>query len=132
MDRRVVIAIDGTAASGKSTNARIVAEALGFLHVDTGAMYRTLAWHCIHHKINVKSASSVARSCTHWNPKLEVVGNQVLLTLKDLTDDQALRTPEVSEGSSLVAVVPAVRKWMRRKQQECAQFGSLADIRLCT
>jgi cytidylate kinase len=125
MDRRVVIAIDGTAASGKSTNARIVAEALGFLHVDTGAMYRTLAWHCIHRKINVKNASSVARSCTHWKPKLEVVGNQVRLIVRDLIDDQALRTPEVSACSSLVAVVPAVRRWMRRKQQECAQFGSL-------
>ena len=43
----IVIAIDGTSASGKSTNAKLVAKALGYVYVDTGAMYRTLAWHCL-------------------------------------------------------------------------------------
>ena len=45
----IVIAIDGTSASGKSTNAKLVAQALSFVHVDTGAMYRTLAWYCLQH-----------------------------------------------------------------------------------
>ena len=45
--RPIVIAIDGTSASGKSTNAKLVAKALNFVHVDTGAMYRTLAWYCL-------------------------------------------------------------------------------------
>ncbi len=44
MKEPIVVAIDGTSASGKSTNARLVAKALSFVHVDTGAMYRTLAW----------------------------------------------------------------------------------------
>ena len=43
----IVIAIDGTSASGKSTNAKLVARALGYVYVDTGAMYRTLAWYCL-------------------------------------------------------------------------------------
>ena len=43
----VVIAIDGTSASGKSTNSKLVAKALNYVHVDTGAMYRTLAWYCL-------------------------------------------------------------------------------------
>ena len=43
----IVIAIDGTSASGKSTNAKLIAKNLGYTYVDTGAMYRTLAWHCL-------------------------------------------------------------------------------------
>ena len=127
MDRRVVIAIDGTAASGKSTNARIVAEALWLppcghrRHIT-----QTLAWHCIHRKINVKNASV---RCPLLHPLEAQTGGwfatKVRLIVRDLIDDQALRTPEVSACSSLVAVVPAVRRWMRRKQQECAQLGSL-------
>ncbi len=49
----IVIAIDGTSASGKSTNARLVARALNFIYVDTGAMYRALAWYCLQHGIDV-------------------------------------------------------------------------------
>ena len=52
----VVIAIDGTSASGKSTNARKVAEALGYVYVDTGAMYRTLAWYCLKRRADPQDA----------------------------------------------------------------------------
>ena len=63
MDRRVVIAIDGTAASGKSTNARIVAEALGFLHVDTGAMYRTGEWYILRSKASLLRSFFQIQTC---------------------------------------------------------------------
>ena len=56
----IVIAIDGTSASGKSTNAKLVAKALGYVYVDTGAMYRTLAWYCLKNKIDVHDAKAVA------------------------------------------------------------------------
>ena len=62
----IVIAIDGTSASGKSTNSKLVAKALGFLHVDTGAMYRTLAWYCLKQKIDVLNARAVAAACRRW------------------------------------------------------------------
>src|SRR5690349_9094751 len=52
----IVIAIDGTSASGKSTNAKLVAKALAYVYVDTGAMYRTLAWHCLKLNIDVHDA----------------------------------------------------------------------------
>ena len=57
----IVIAIDGTSASGKSTNSKLVAKALDFVHVDTGAMYRTLAWYCLKHRIEVQEAKAVGR-----------------------------------------------------------------------
>ena len=66
MKHPIVIAIDGTSASGKSTNAKLVAKALGYVYVDTGAMYRTLAWHCLKNKIDPHNARAVAAACREW------------------------------------------------------------------
>ncbi len=63
MKHPIVIAIDGTSASGKSTNAKLVAQALGFVYVDTGAMYRTLGWYCLTKRVAVHSARAVAPAC---------------------------------------------------------------------
>ena len=57
----IVIAIDGTSASGKSTNAKLVARALGYIYVDTGAMYRTFAWYCLQNKIDVHENKNVGK-----------------------------------------------------------------------
>src|SRR3989442_2393913 len=73
MKAPIVIAIDGTSASGKSTNAKLVAQALGYLYVDTGAMYRTLAWHCLQKKIDVHDAKAIAALCRKWKTTLECV-----------------------------------------------------------
>ena len=73
MKHPIVIAIDGTSASGKSTNAKLVAKALGYVYVDTGAMYRTLAWHCLN-RIDVHDAKAVAAACRKWKTKLDCVG----------------------------------------------------------
>ena len=59
----IVIAIDGTSASGKSTNAKLVAKALGYVYVDTGAMYRTLAWYCLQKSVDIHDAKAVAAAC---------------------------------------------------------------------
>ncbi len=66
----IVIAIDGTSASGKSTNAKLVARALGYVYVDTGAMYRTLAWHCLQKNVDVHDAKAVANACRRWKTDL--------------------------------------------------------------
>ena len=73
MKTATVIAIDGTSASGKSTNAKLVAKELGYVYVDTGAMYRTLAWYCLKHGIDVQDAKAVAAVCRKWKTKLECV-----------------------------------------------------------
>src|SRR6476659_7409273 len=81
MKQPVVIAIDGTSASGKSTNAKLVAKALGYVYVDTGAMYRTLAWYCLQQHIDVDDAKAVATACRKWNAKLECVDDKVRLSV---------------------------------------------------
>jgi cytidylate kinase len=125
----IVIAIDGTSASGKSTNAKLVAKALGYVYVDTGAMYRTLAWHCLKNKIDPHDAKAVAVACRKWKTKLECVEKNHLRAVHLLVDDyfpeREMRTAETSAAVSHVAAVPKVREWMKKTQRDCIQFGNL-------
>lgn len=121
----IVIALDGTSASGKSTNAKRVAQALNFVYVDTGAMYRTLAWFCLSHHIDVNDEKAVARACARWKPALQCVDNHVNLTLDGYYPAAEIRTAEVSAAVPHVAAVPKVRAWMKKTQRECVRFGNL-------
>jgi len=125
MIQPVVIAIDGTSASGKSTNAKRVAKALGFIHVDTGAMYRTLAWHCLQKQVDAHDAKAVVALCRKWNTKLECVDGHVHLLVDGYFPEKEIRTAETSAAVPHIAAVPRVREWMKRKQRECIQFGNL-------
>jgi cytidylate kinase len=123
--RPIVIALDGTSASGKSTNAKLVAKALGFVYVDTGAMYRTLAWYCLQHKTDINNERAVAAACRKWKTTLECVEGHVHLKVDDYFPAKEIRTEAVSAAVSHVAAVPKVREWMKKKQRECIQFGNL-------
>src|SRR5215468_11131195 len=112
----VVIAIDGTSASGKSTNAKRVAKALGYVYVDTGAMYRTLAWYCLQHKIDVDDLKAVGSACRKWNAKLECIDNKVMLTVDGYYPEKEIRTEQTSAAVAHVAAVPRVREWMKNIQ----------------
>ena len=99
--RPVVVAIDGTSASGKSTNAKLVAKALGYVYVDTGAMYRTLAWYCLKHKIDVQDAKAVAAACRKWKTSLDCVEKHVHLLVDGYYPAKEIRTAseEISGGN---------------------------------
>ena len=125
MKNPIVIAIDGTSASGKSTNAKLVAKALDYVYVDTGAMYRTLAWYCLKNGIDFHDGKKVAAACRKWNTKLESVDQRVRLTVDGYYPEKEIRMAEVSVAVSMVATVPQVRDWMKKKQRECVQFGNL-------
>ena len=120
-----VIAIDGTSASGKSTNAKLVAEALGYVYVDTGAMYRTLAWHCLQKGVDVHDAKTVTGLLRRWKTRLECVDARVRLLVDEFYPEKEIRTAEVSSAAPHVAAIPKVREWMVKRQRECAQFGNL-------
>jgi cytidylate kinase len=123
--RPIVIAIDGTSASGKSTNSKLVAKALGFFHVDTGAMYRALAWYCLKHKVDVHDPKAVANACRRWKTKLEAVDGHVRLQVDGHYPGHEIRGSEVSAAVSHVAAIPKVRDWMKKTQRECIEFGNL-------
>jgi cytidylate kinase len=121
----IVIAIDGTSASGKSTNAKLVAKALGFVYVDTGAMYRTLAWYCLKQRIDVQDEKAVGAVCRKWKTSLECVDGHVRLLVDGYFPEKEIRTAETSAAVPHVAAVPKVRDWMKKTQRECIRFGNL-------
>ncbi len=125
MNQPIVIAIDGTSASGKSTNAKRVAKSLGFAYVDTGAMYRTLAWHCLQKKVDIDDPKAVSALCRKWKTTLECVDSKVHLLVDGYFPDKEIRTAEVTSATSHIAAFPKVREWMKLKQRECIQFGNL-------
>lgn len=125
MNHPIVIAIDGTSASGKSTNAKRVAKSLGYVYVDTGAMYRTLAWHCLQKKVDVDDPKTVTALCRKWKTTLECVDGKVHLLVDGYFPDKEIRTAEVTSATSHIAAFPKVREWMKLKQRECIQFGNL-------
>lgn len=121
----IVIAIDGTSASGKSTNSKLIAQRLNYVHVDTGAMYRALAWYCLKHQINVQDPKAVGAACRRWKTALKCVEGQVQLQVDGYYPAQEIRTAEVSAAVPHVAAAPKAREWMKKKQRECVQFGNL-------
>ena len=125
----LVIAIDGTSASGKSTNSKLVAKSLGYVYVDTGAMYRTLAWHCLKKYVDVHDAKAVANACRRWKTDLCCVEKNHIRVVHLLVDgyfpEKEIRTAEVSAATSLIAAIPKVRDWMKKTQRDCIQFGDL-------
>jgi cytidylate kinase len=124
-EQPVVIAIDGTSASGKSTNAKLVARALGYVYVDTGAMYRTLAWYCLKKSVDPHDEKAVANLCRRWKTELVCVDNHVRLLVEGYYPEREIRTAETSAAVPHVAAVPKVREWMKKKQRECVRFGNL-------
>jgi cytidylate kinase len=121
----IVIAIDGTSASGKSTNSKLVAKALHFVHVDTGAMYRTLAWYCLKQRIDVQDPRAVAAACRKWKTSLKCTDGNAYLVVDGYYPAKEIRTAEVSAAVPQVAAVPKVRDWMKKTQRACIQFGNL-------
>ena len=123
--RPIVIAIDGTSASGKSTNSKLIAKTLGYVYVDTGAMYRTLAWYSLRKGLDVHDAKAVANLCRRWKTELVNVENHVRLLVDGYFPEREIRTAEVSAAVPHVAAIPKVREWMKQKQRECIRFGNL-------
>ena len=125
MGEPIVIALDGTSASGKSTNAKRVAKALGYAYVDTGAMYRSLAWHCLEKDVDLRDAKAIASLCRRWKTELKNDDGHIRLYVDGYFPEKEIRTAETSAAVPVVAAVPAVRKWMKAKQRECIKFGDL-------
>jgi cytidylate kinase len=125
MGKPIVIALDGTSASGKSTNAKLIAKALDYAYVDTGAMYRSLAWHCLKKGVKLENVKAIASLCRRWKTELRNDDGDIRLYVNGYFPEKEIRTAETSAAVPSVAAVPAVRKWMKAKQRECVQFGNL-------
>ncbi len=110
-----LIAIDGPAGAGKSTVSRAVAERLGLERLDTGAMYRSVAWQALQDGVDPADGEAVAKIAAG---ALLEVGTRVVMNGHDVTS--AIRTPEVSRAVSVVAANPAVRRELVKRQRAWA------------
>lgn len=125
MKNAIVVAIDGPSASGKGTVGRLVARKLGFRYVDTGAMYRTLTWHCLRTGVNVADPMAVITAVRNWPAELAVTDNEVNIVVDGYLPVMQLRSDEVANTVARVSPVAGVRMWMVRTQRECLKFGNL-------
>lgn len=112
----MIVTIDGPAGSGKSTAARGLARRLQFDFLDTGAMYRAVAWQCLQRSIDLRDEPAVA-ACVHAM-RLRLEPQHVFVDDRDVTTE--IRLPEVSHGSSIVASNPAVRRELAARQRDFA------------
>ena len=122
---KINIAIDGPAGAGKSTVAKLVAKKLGFLYIDTGAMYRALTLKALEVGIDLNDAKELSALAfkTTVNLKESAEGLKVFLDERDVSLD--IRSPLVSQNVSLVAKVSGVREKMVSLQREMASHGGV-------
>ena len=119
--KRVVIAIDGPSGAGKGTISRAIAQALGYRHVDTGAMYRAVGWKAAHDGIPLDDeagVSALARAAT-----IHVEGGVVSIDGHDVT--RAIRTPEIDKAATAVARLPKVREALVARQRGLGADGGV-------
>ena len=125
MNRKLVVAIDGPAGAGKSTIAAQLAQKLGYLNLETGAMYRALALKALQNGVALDDSAALAdlarRSQIELIPTAE--NNRVLLDGEDVSS--RIRQPDVTSAASRVSVHPAVREWMVARQRELGAAGGV-------
>ncbi len=120
----MIIAIDGPSGAGKSTLAKRLAKELGFIYVDTGAMYRALALKVLREGVDLADDASMARLIESTKIDLQVDGAlQVLLDGADVAAE--IRTPQVSQMASKASALPAVRARMLELQRDMARRGNI-------
>lgn len=123
MSRPLVIAIDGPSGAGKSTAGRTLATRLGYVFVDTGAMYRALAWKALGSHISLDDGEALARLARATRIEVTDGGRRVLVDGEDAT--AAIRTREVSAAASRVSVHAPVRREMVARQREMGEHGGV-------
>lgn len=121
----MIIAIDGPAGVGKSTVAKMLAARLGYLYLDTGALYRAVALKVLRSGIHPTNQAQIEKMLPTTSIRMQFRNNamQVLVDGVDVTSH--LRTPEVTGAASVVSAIPAVREWLLPVQQQIGQGGSV-------
>jgi len=121
----LIIAIDGPAAAGKSSAAKALAHRLGYKYLDTGALYRAMAWNMIEQKIDIENEEAVVPCCEalHITLSLKEGKTAVWVDRKDATP--YLRLPEVTKATALISTYPDIRKKLLSIQRDIGHLGGV-------
>jgi len=127
MDQTIQIAIDGPAGAGKSSVAKILADKLRYIYIDTGAMYRAITYKALKNRISFNDVSSLIEltrltTITFFNEN-RTKSQRIFCDDNDITD--LIRSPEVSQKVSLLASIPGVREHMVKMQQNLGQKNNV-------
>lgn len=124
------IAIDGPAGAGKSTIAKQLSAELGYVYIDTGAMYRTIALYCLKNKADLENEEQISALCCEAAIDIRYIdGVQHMFLAEDDVSD-AIRTEEVSQAASTVSKYPKLRTRLVEMQRELAsQYNVVMDGR---
>lgn len=129
------IAIDGPAGAGKSTIAKRLAKKLGFIYVDTGAMYRAMAYYFLQHNIDAKDEKAIAAACPDVDVTITYENGEQQVLLNGENVNGVIRNEEVGNMASSTSVYPVVRKKLVELQRQLAKSADVImdgrDIGTC-
>ena len=117
---RRIVAIDGPAASGKSSVARELARRLGFVYVNSGAMYRAVTWHVLDRGVDPKDAEAITRLAETANIECDLIGQESRIRIAGADPATHLRDQGVNDNVSLVSRVPRIRELLVRQMRAYA------------
>ena len=117
----ISIAMDGPAGAGKSSLAKAAAKELGYIYVDTGALYRTLGYKALQNSITIEAGETVDKMLAETSVDIRFVDGEQHVFLDGVDVNDKIRTPEVSMSASKISAIPAVRAFLLEKQREMAR-----------
>lgn len=122
---KIAVAVDGPAGAGKSSISKIVAKKLGYLYIDTGAMYRSVTWAVLHNHIDVNNQKAVEALLPELDLTMEASDDscKVFIAGQDVTN--FIRTPQVNNAVSIVASYKGVRQYLVERQRLMAEAGGV-------
>lgn len=122
---KIAVAVDGPAGAGKSSISKIVAKKLGYLYIDTGAMYRSVTWAVLHNHIDVNNQKAVEALLPELDLTMEASDDscKVFIAGQDVT--YFIRTPQVNNAVSIVASYKGVRQYLVERQRLMAEAGGV-------
>ncbi len=121
----IIVTIDGPSAAGKSSVARLLAGRLGFLYLDTGALYRAIGWKALKEGISIEDKKGIERICKEIHIDVKKMGDEFRIMVDHMDITEEIRGPEVSRMASEISAFPAVRKGLLKLQQDIGRKGNV-------